>query len=1049
MKKTFAIILAFALCLTLLAIPVSAAADEGIAAFKVYMPKEDGTEGESVNWHYAEKDGKYYLFLPSSFDKENLTVAFTASGEVACGEETLVSGESTGVFSNGSATLTCGGKTYSVVVLDGGLTGSVFINTESGSLDAVHADKEYKEPGTIKITDETGASLYDGALEYIKGRGNSTWSAAKKPYNIKLDKKADLFGMGKSKKWCLLANAGDATLLRNQLSYTFAKAIGAETTSEVIPVGLYVNGNYMGAYSVTEKVEIGENRIDITDLEKLTEAVNSKPLNAYSPGGEQRNINKGTYQYVNIPNNPEVISGGYLLELEKVYRYINEDSGFVSNRGQAIVMKSPEEASQTQVEYMRAYYQEFEDALYSYTGYNAQGKHFTDYLDIDSVAAMYVAEEFGENFDGCSSSFFLYKDVAGKLMSGPAWDFDLTFSTNKRLNTLINRTTPLGDPQSLYIQHCFIDNYDESHKAFLAQLFTHEEFRQAVQRIWNENVKAYYPAFEAEIESAKARQASQATMNAIRWNVFGTTNTDSILSSYQARVNSLKSFAAERYGFLSNAYAQDTYFVCYDVGEDGGELVFDPTVYSAGAQASVAETPVSKDDEKHFLYWTTTPDGSGAHYQKGDAFTVNGNVNFYAQWQPHILQDADDGTQACTVCGASYLNGALAEDGWHGDCYYQNHRRVKGVAELPSADGQGKFWYSFTQDGHSLGKYTGVYNGYYYRDGVLAKSAGIVKFEGSYYFIGQRGQLYTGGTLTVAQEKTNGLLPPGTYTFDAEGKIILKQGIIDGYYYVDGTVKTGAGVIKYEGSYYYIGQRGQVYKGSSLYLNATMTNGLFPAGTYSFDADGKMILKQGIVDGFYYIDGVVQKGAGVLKIGNGYYYIGQRGQVYKGSSLFLNDNMTNGLFPAGVYSFDSDGKMILKQGIVDGFYYIDGVVQKSAGVVKIDNSYYYIGQRGQVYKGSSLYLNAEMTNGLFPAGVYSFDADGKMILKQGIVDGYYYIDGVVQKGAGVIKIGDSFYYIGQRGQVYKDSSLFLSASVTNGYLPAGKYMFDADGRILL
>ena len=70
---------------------------------------------------------------------------------------------------------------------------------------------------------------------------------------------------------------------------------------------------------------------------------------------------------------------------------------------------------------------------------------------------------------------------------------------------------------------------------------------------------------------------------------------------------------------------------------------------------------------------------------------------------------------------------------------------------------------------------------------------------------------------------------------------------------------------------------------------------------------------------------------------------------------------------------------MLKQGIVDGFYYIDGVLQKNAGVIKLDGSYYYIGQRGQVYANGSLYLNADMTNGYFPAGKYTFAADGKII----------------------------------------------------------------------
>ena len=909
-KAMLSVLLALVLCLTVFVLPASAA-DNGIGVLQVADTAQTG-EGMDhfINWFKSSKDGKYYLLLPSSYDKSSLTVSFSASDAVYCGETELVSGEITDVFAGGSAVLTCGGNSYQVVVLDGGATGSVFINTESGSLDAVHADKEYKEPGTVRVIDENGESMYDGALDYIKGRGNSTWGAAKKPYNIKLGKKADLFGMGKAKKWCLLANSSDATLLHNQMSYSLAKSLGVETTSDVIPVGLYVNGNYMGAYSITEKVEIGENRVDITDLEKLTEAVNEKELDRYALGGDQRTTQKGTYQYVKIPNNPEDISGGYLLELEKVYRYVNEDSGFISNRGQAIVMKSPEAASKAQVEYMRAYYQEFEDALYSYTGYNSLGKHFSDYIDLDSIAAMYITEEFGENFDGCSSSFFLYKDVDGKLTAGPAWDFDLAFSTNSRLNTLINRTAPLGDPQSLYIQHCFIDNYDESHKAFLAQLFTHDEFQQTVQRIWNNSFKQLYPDYETGITDASNIVSSQAIMNAIRWNSYGTTNTESILSSYQSRVATMRSFAASRYEYLSQAYDEGTFFVKYDIGDEGTTLVFDTNMYMQGEQATVVCDPVSETDQEHFLYWTANPDGTGTQYRAGDTLTVSGNVNLYAKWEDHILAADPDGTETCTVCAKTYHNGELIPDGWFENSYFKNHLRLSGIQNVEAPDGSGSYYYDFGDDGQLKDKFTGIFNGYYYSEGLLAKNAGIIKLDGSYYYIGQRGQVYANGTLTITQDKTNDLLPAGKYTFAEDGRIILKQGIIDGFYYVDGTIKKGAGVIKLDGSYYYIGQRGQVYANGSLYLKAEMTNGYFPAGRYTFAADGKIVLKQGIVDGFYYIDGVLQKNAGVIKLDGSYYYIGQRGQVYANGSLYLNADMTNGYFPAGKYTFAADGKII-------------------------------------------------------------------------------------------------------------------------------------------
>ena len=302
----------------------ASAADNKITEFTVNAQSaENGLDLGAVDW-YKGVDGVYYIFLPSNADKNNLTIWFTADADVMCDETKLVNGEETDVFANGdSFTLTCGASAYNVKFLQANGVGSVYVNTDSGNMDAVHADKEYKEPGNILILDKNGDVQYDGALEYIKGRGNSTWTLAKKPYNIKLDKKADLFEMGKHKSWCLLANASDWSMIKNQLSYDLARKLGIFTTSDTYHVNLYLNGEYAGLYMLTEKVDIGENRVDIYDLEGNTEDVNDKDLDEYPLAGKQNSREFGSIKYADIPNNPDEITGGYLLELEKIYRYVN------------------------------------------------------------------------------------------------------------------------------------------------------------------------------------------------------------------------------------------------------------------------------------------------------------------------------------------------------------------------------------------------------------------------------------------------------------------------------------------------------------------------------------------------------------------------------------------------------------------------------------------------------------------------------------------------------------------------------------------------------
>ena len=118
----------------------------------------------------------------------------------------------------------------------------------------------------VRIVDPNGrfAEIDDGEAT-VKVRGNSTSSGAKKPYNIKLSSKKDVLGMGRAKKWCLLANLYDKTMLRNKLSYDFAAEIGMDYVSSCEFAELYLNGVYRGCYLLTEAVEIGETRVDLLE----------------------------------------------------------------------------------------------------------------------------------------------------------------------------------------------------------------------------------------------------------------------------------------------------------------------------------------------------------------------------------------------------------------------------------------------------------------------------------------------------------------------------------------------------------------------------------------------------------------------------------------------------------------------------------------------------------------------------------------------------------------------------------------------------------------
>ena len=119
---------------------------------------------------------------------------------------------------------------------------SIFIDTASGTMSQVTSDKNIKENGKIAVFDENGHTELDMKLDYIKGHGNSTWKRWKKPYQIKLDKAADILGMGYAKKWILQSNVYDASGIRNSLVYSIAEKVGLNFTPEQRRCELYLNG---------------------------------------------------------------------------------------------------------------------------------------------------------------------------------------------------------------------------------------------------------------------------------------------------------------------------------------------------------------------------------------------------------------------------------------------------------------------------------------------------------------------------------------------------------------------------------------------------------------------------------------------------------------------------------------------------------------------------------------------------------------------------------------------------------------------------------------
>ena len=263
--------------------------------------------------------------------------------------------------------------------------------------------------GVSGYTGETGLEL-----EFIRGRGNSTWRAAKKPYKFKLDKKANLFGMGKSKQWVLIANYYDTSLTVDRLVGWLGDQMGFAFTPRGVPVDLYMNGEYYGNYLLMEEVRVDENRVDIDVVDENVSDLDSLD-----------------------------ITGDYLLGVNRKptalpYEY------FLTKRGHAFTWDTPEyevelsEAEQAQQTYVKAHLERVEDAVYGRDLTNEQGDNAWDLIDKNSLADYWWIQEYTTNRDAFatpSTYFYKLRDTVddggavtpGKLYWGPLWDFDFVW----------------------------------------------------------------------------------------------------------------------------------------------------------------------------------------------------------------------------------------------------------------------------------------------------------------------------------------------------------------------------------------------------------------------------------------------------------------------------------------------------------------------------------------------------------------------------------------------------------------------------------------------
>lgn len=499
---------------------------------------------------WCSDTGEYYLFLPSW--AEGRLIQTEGSGLQT------VSGEgsksfSLPILSSGQSFRLEGGQT--LTILTGSQIPSVYL-TLKHDLSHISSDQEQSDSGQALILSGDGETVYAGGLEKIKGRGNTSWEQEKKPYNITLQDSVTLPGMTGQTTDYSLVSSSDLTFLRNRISNEMGELAGTGSMA-CIRVNLYINNSFEGVYELYQRIT--PENMNLTDLEELTEQANplrsEESLNQLTTGLTLDDWNQSiTGKWWDYENNPENITGGYILEADNAMRYSGEASGFILESGAYMVAKSPAYLSEAQYQYISSYVQECENVMRESVGLDDY-QALSAYIDIPSFVGKYLVEEVSKNIDCSSTSQYFYKDQDGLLHAGPVWDYDWAYGV-ERIQEEIDYMDPTG----------FSARDIPGSLIWWQLLYYNNAFYQDVVSLYE---SVLYPWLNKLVETGLTQWAQElsasAVMDYLRWgrvSVGGEASASSTATlmeaagqAYMDQVEQVRSFLSARKEFLYSEWA--------------------------------------------------------------------------------------------------------------------------------------------------------------------------------------------------------------------------------------------------------------------------------------------------------------------------------------------------------------------------------------------------------------------------------------------------------------------------------------------------------------
>ena len=349
----------------------------------------------------------------------------------------------------------------------------------------------------------------------IKLRGNSSLNSEKKPYSINLEKKTEILDIPtKAKKWVLVPNMYDKSLLRNVLGYQMSFIFGLKFTPSCRFIDLIINGNYRGNYLICDKIEVSDERLS---LSKMDETCNQEPE----------------------------ISGGYLIEGQGS-RKKNDPSIFKTEKGISLSYNYPdvEDMTEEQKTYIKNKIDEIEAQIYEGNAEN---------IDLESFARYFLVEDFSGNQDEIFNSFYFFKERGDdKLYFGPVWDFDLAFD-----NAMV--LYPTNEKKNFSYKYALSNGSAEK---LVSQLLSIETVLQKVKDTWIEMTNTVFTKdiIRDYLDEQIAYISESQKLNYMKWDVLNSKQFMEavIRGSFEAEVNYLKEFVENRFDIFGEIVSSST-----------------------------------------------------------------------------------------------------------------------------------------------------------------------------------------------------------------------------------------------------------------------------------------------------------------------------------------------------------------------------------------------------------------------------------------------------------------------------------------------------------